>query len=294
MLDGSRKLIRTLSSDRLRVAGSATEIANLDVLLVTVKTYHLEGCAPMIVDLMNRFPNAVVVPVLNGVSATTTLQQAALAANVARGQERVLYGISKCVAYVPEPGSVIVELEIGLNIGRSTENPPVPLLATVSGFADLCNASSLACGVAETVEEMRAMQWRKLLITGVLGPVSAAVRAPVDVIASMPELREMATAAMAEAVSVGRALGVDLPDEAIDTAMAVAEESVPGTTFSITRDMLAGRESELDAFSGEIVRLGETAGVATPVTRHLLHTLLPQERKARGELVYTLRGIDSD
>ena len=49
------------------------------------------------------------------------------------------------------------------------------------------------------------------------------------------------------------------------------------------RDVLAGRPSELEAQVGAVVRLGRKVGVPTPVHEILYATLLPQERRARGE-----------
>jgi 2-dehydropantoate 2-reductase len=48
------------------------------------------------------------------------------------------------------------------------------------------------------------------------------------------------------------------------------------------RDIMEGRPSELEAQNGAVVRLGEAAGVQTPVNRFFYAALLPQEKKARG------------
>jgi len=45
--------------------------------------------------------------------------------------------------------------------------------------------------------------------------------------------------------------------------------------------VMAGRPSELEAQNGAVVRLGEEAGVPTPVNRFVYAALLPQERRAR-------------
>ena len=44
------------------------------------------------------------------------------------------------------------------------------------------------------------------------------------------------------------------------------------------------RRSELEAWSGAVVRLGRSAGVATPVHAFIYSSLLPAELRARGEL----------
>jgi len=47
-----------------------------------------------------------------------------------------------------------------------------------------------------------------------------------------------------------------------------------------------GRPSELEYQTGTIVRLGQEAGVATPVHSFIYQSLLPQERRARGEIQF--------
>jgi 2-dehydropantoate 2-reductase len=61
-------------------------------------------------------------------------------------------------------------------------------------------------------------------------------------------------------------------------------DSLPDdATASMQRDILAGRPSELEAQSGAVARLGARAGVPTPVHDFIYASLLPLERRARGE-----------
>jgi 2-dehydropantoate 2-reductase len=56
-----------------------------------------------------------------------------------------------------------------------------------------------------------------------------------------------------------------------------------GASASMHRDLVEGRPSELHEQTGAVVRLGRRAGVACPVHDFLFASLLPQERRARGE-----------
>ena len=55
---------------------------------------------------------------------------------------------------------------------------------------------------------------------------------------------------------------------------------------SLQRDIEAGRPSEMDALIGALVRLGAEVGVETPLHAFLYGSLLPQERRARGQLQF--------
>jgi 2-dehydropantoate 2-reductase len=50
------------------------------------------------------------------------------------------------------------------------------------------------------------------------------------------------------------------------------------------RDIAEGRPSEIEAWNGAVVRLGGEAGVAVSLNAFIYGSLLPLEKKARGEL----------
>ena len=113
--------------------------------------------------------------------------------------------------------------------------------------------------------------------------MGAVTRAPAGVTRSLPQTRQMLEQALREALAVA-ALGIPLADETVSTIMAVFDGTAAGSTSSMQRDIMNGRPSELEYQTGTIVRLGQEAGVATPVHSFIYQSLLPQERHARGEV----------
>jgi len=93
----------------------------------------------------------------------------------------------------------------------------------------------------------------------------------------------MARVGLEEVAAVARARGVRLGDDAVQATLRVFDSVAPDTTASMQRDVMSGRPSELEAQSGAVVRMGEEASIPTPVHSFLYHSLLPQERIARGE-----------
>ena len=86
---------------------------------------------------------------------------------------------------------------------------------------------------------------------------------------------------MEEIRDVGRARGVALPEDVVERRLAFLDTLAPDSTTSLQRDIAASRPSELEAWTGAVVRLGREAGVATPVQAVLYDCLLPLERQAR-------------
>jgi 2-dehydropantoate 2-reductase len=88
---------------------------------------------------------------------------------------------------------------------------------------------------------------------------------------------------LAEILSVARARKVALADNIVEKTMGLLDSLDPSATTSLQRDISAGKPSELEAWNGAVVRLGQEAGVSTPLHEFIYHSLLPSELSARGE-----------
>ena len=75
-----------------------------------------------------------------------------------------------------------------------------------------------------------------------------------------------------EAASVGRALGIDLPADMEQVVYAQIKDMPKDGRPSMLEDLEAGRRLELPWLSGAVVRLGEKAGIKTPI--HSLATAM--------------------
>jgi 2-dehydropantoate 2-reductase len=74
--------------------------------------------------------------------------------------------------------------------------------------------------------------------------------------------------------------------DCVERALAILDGVNPNGTSSLQRDIAAGKRSELEEWTGAVVRLGRRAEVPTPLHDFLYAVLLPQERRARGELAF--------
>jgi 2-dehydropantoate 2-reductase len=138
----------------------------------------------------------------------------------------------------------------------------------------------------EVPADINVAMWEKFLFITATGGVGAVTRAPFGVFRGITETRGMLETAMREVVTVAGARGVEVADDAVTRAMGLIDALEPFGTSSMQRDIMAGRRSELDAWNGAVVRLGREAGVETPVHAFIYSSLLPQERRARGEVEF--------
>jgi 2-dehydropantoate 2-reductase len=248
------------------------ELGFADVVLLGVKTWQVADAARAMAPLLG--PDTFVVPLQNGVEAPAQLAPVL-------GPERVLGGLCRILAWVAAPGEIRhegVEPYIGLGELAGGLSPRVERLQ--QAFAR-CRGVT-----AEALEDVRAELWRKFLFIASVSGLGAVTRAPIGVLRTRPETRELLERAMREVLAVARAHGVALPDDAVEETLAFTDTVPAEGTASMQRDIIAGRPSELEAQSGAVVRLGREKGVATPVHDFLYRSLVPLELRARGELAF--------
>lgn len=247
-------------------------IGPVDAVLVAVKAWQLPATIETIRPLLG--PETAVVPLLNGVEAPAVLAQAL-------GPEHVLAGLCGIVAYIDAPGRIKhVGIDPWVRFGEIDNS----VSDRVERLREVCERSP---GMDVSVPtDIQVALWQKFLFIAPTSGVGAVTRATFSAMRETPETRELIERAMGEALQVGRAQGVALDDKSLQRALAAVDAAPAGGTTSMQRDIEAGRRSELDAQTGAIVRLGAQLGVATPINEVLYRSLLPLERRARGEIAF--------
>lgn len=258
----------TVQLGPIEAADDPAQLPPADVVLVAVKSWQVAAIAPTLAPLLG--PESFVVPLQNGVEAAPRLARVL-------GEPRVAGGFCSMLTWLQEPGWIthqgaILQVVVGERpAGTSPRLEPLVAALQTAGID------------ASMSPDIDAALWQKFLFICTFGAVAAASRAPARVVRSVPETRALLVAAMEEVAALGRRRGVNLPEQAVSTALAIVDNLPPEATASMQRDIYAGKPSELDDQVGAVVRLATESGIDVPVHRYLLATLLPQEHAARGD-----------
>ncbi len=266
-------LILELDSVEKIAKGVATDdpgsVGKVDVILMGVKTWQLADAARSMLPMMHA--DTFVIPLQNGVEAASDLAEIV-------GETRSVNGTCNTITRIVGPGRLrsmgpVNFLRFGECDNRKSDR--------VIRFRDMV----VNVGVrAEVPDDIQLAVWKKFCFAGGCGGISAAARAPAGVFRSVPETRELLTRSIAEVVALGRAMGVNLDENQVDETLAFADSLAYESTPSLLRDIAAGKPSELEAWTGAVVRLARKYGVSTPVADAVYALLLPQELKARGAI----------
>ena len=245
----------------------------VDCVLVGVKAWQVSEAAAAMKPMVGE--QTVVLPLQNGVEAPKQLA-AVLEA------EHVLGGLCKISAQVVGPGHIRhMGLEPYIAFGQISE-------WRSSGAAsgerlERLREAFIRAGVrAETQVDIQAAMWEKFLFIAAISGVGAVARVTVGEVRFLAGSRRMLEQTMEEIHAVALAKGVELADEVVARTMAFVDGLPAGSVPSMQRDILDGKPSELEYQNGAVVRMGQESGVPTPVNAFIYHSLLPQERRARG------------
>ncbi len=245
------------------------DVGVVDVVLVAVKTWQVDEAARLIQPMIG--PDTMVVPLQNGVEAAGQLK-------AVLGDKPVVGGFCRILSAMTGPGQIHHMASEPYIAFAELDNQPS---ARTQRLYEAFTGAGVKCEIPADIE---LAVWEKFLFVAAWGGVGAITRAPIGVLRSITETRQMLEQAMEEIFAIGRAWGVKFgPDILSQTMMAYDNLAAAGTT-SMQRDIAEGRPSELEGQMGAIVRLGRECGTPTPVNELIYHALLPMEKRARGEV----------
>ncbi len=232
----------------------------VDIVLVAVKMYDLAAAAAAIKPLLTA--DTAVVPFQNGVEAQAILEQAL-------GARYVCGGAAYIAAAIEAPG-VIRHVGKGARLvfGEARESQSWRLETLEAG----CRGAGIDCLLSP---DIAVEVWKKFVFLAPFAGITCAGRTSIGAVREDPLLWRRFMAMVEEAVAVARAQGVDLPEGTEAERIELARKLPTEMKSSMLHDLEAGRRLELDWLSGAVVRLGEAAAVATPVTREIYDELAP-------------------
>jgi 2-dehydropantoate 2-reductase len=220
----------------------------VDALFVATKAGGLDEALQRI-----KTTPPLVIPLLNGLDHMVTLR--------ARfGWNTVVAGTIRIEADSPAPGR-ITQTSPFLRVDLASDDPA--LVDELKPIAQSLEQAEVPATVGESESQIL---WTKLVRLNALACTTSASDRQLGFIRSDPEWRRKLTACIAEAAAVANADGATI-DPA--STMAELEDAHAELGSSMQRDIAAGREPELDAIPGSVLRAGKRLHVPCPTIAEL-------------------------
>jgi 2-dehydropantoate 2-reductase len=255
-------LLGTLHIPVVDVVERASEIGLADLVLVCVKTHQAAAIVDDISTLVGE--STAIVTLQNGVESDEIL--------AARfGAARVYPAVVYVGATVERPGVVSHVAAGTIEVGVRSGSDP----ARLDWIRDALAASGQPVRISDDVQRER---WRKLVWNAGFNTVSAVTgRSPGELLV-IPETRALIVGVMNEVVAVARAQGIALTESVVGDQITWTERAGAIRTSTMV-DRERGREMEIDALIGVIVRKGRERGVATPYCEALVALLTALQKR---------------
>lgn len=241
------------------------EAAGADLLLIAVKYGALAEASGIAKKIARQ--NTLVMSLLNGVDSEKVLAESV-------GEECIVPALMKVA--IRRVGSEIffdkancAGIFFGELDGRKSER----LLALEKLFAEI--------GVNYKVSENIGHDiWAKFSLNVSRNLPQAILNCGMGAYDSSEHVKFLEGRLRAEVVAVARAKGIDISDS--ENAAGKGSKLPRDARFSTLQDLDAKRETEIEMFSGALVRMAQEVGIEAPFNEFAYHAIKALEEKNRG------------
>jgi 2-dehydropantoate 2-reductase len=265
------KHLQAMRSEGLRVEGpdpihiaraSATddprEVGVVDFVMLCVKLWDTEAALQQIRPMVGSA--TTIISFQNGVLKDQYLR-------AAYDASQIMGGVGYVATTIDRPGVIrqtgpMQRLLFGEFDGSRSRRGEALLEACLAGGIK-----------AELSENILREIWQKYVFLVGLSGTTTTIRRPIGPIRENPQTRAFLHEVMREVVAVGRAHGVDLPEDYAEVRLKLADDVAYDMTSSMHHDLERGNPLEIRWLSGGVVELGRQKAVPTPFNRAIADIL---------------------
>lgn len=249
-----------------------------DVILVCVKKYSLDSCIPFIQDISHE--NTIVVPVLNVYGTGAYLQEKLPKVLVTDGCIYVSANIKQAGVLLQH--GEILRVFFGV---REKED-----LKKLNGQLDgEYKAERLLKKIAQDFKDsgidgilsdnIKRDALTKFSYVSPIGTAGLYLHAVAGDFQREGEARELFKTLIREIVTLSKAMGITFEEDLVERNLKILSNLPEETTTSMQRDVMEGKQSEIDGLVYEVVRMAEKYGAEVPAYRRAAEKFREMEVK---------------
>ena len=249
-----------------------------DVILVCVKKYSLDSCIPFIQDISHE--NMIVVPVLNVYGTGAYLQEKLPKVLVTDGCIYVSANIKQAGVLLQH--GEILRVFFGV---REKED-----LKKLNGQSDgEYKAERLLKKIAQDFKDsgidgilsdnIKRDALTKFSYVSPIGTAGLYLHAVAGDFQREGEARELFKTLIREIVTLSKAMGITFEEDLVERNLKILSNLPEETTTSMQRDVMEGKQSEIDGLVYEVVRMAEKYGAEVPAYRRAAEKFREMEVK---------------
>jgi 2-dehydropantoate 2-reductase len=229
-----------------------------DLILIAVKQHNLDESINAIKNYVSE--DTIILSLLNGITSEEIIGK--------------IYGLGKILhSFVVGTDAVRNETNIIFkNSGRivfgaaggSRDDDKVTMVK------DLFDRSGI---VYKVPDDIIREQWWKFMMNVGINQVSAILRAPYGIFHNTKEAQELLRMASLEVLAIAEKKGIRLTADDISGHLEIFKTLTPDGKTSMLQDVEARRKTEVEIFSGAVIKMGIELGIPTPVNDMLFRMI---------------------
>ena len=249
-----------LAIHNVKVTDDPLTIKSPDLIIVAVKLWDLESVAQTLKQIAR--PDTGVLSLQNGVIKDDILK-------AVFGVNSVIGGVGYVATHIGRPGVInqvgaLQKIKLGEYDGSNSAR-----------VETLVNAFSSTGVEASSSDDIQRVLWEKYVFLVGLSALTSVTRLDIGPIRENSGSRAVLQSVIEEAVAVGRALRVRLPEDYAGQCMALIDQLPFTMSSSMYHDLSKGNRLELPWLSGGIVSLAKKAGLPVPANAFVSDVLAP-------------------
>lgn len=247
------------------------EAHGVDLLIVCLKYGALPGALESIRAIVGE--NTIVMSLMNGVDSEDIIAEAI-------GASHMIYSVIKVASHKEDDGYYFVpETTIGIIFGELQAPYDSERVQAIEAlFADT-GIHYRSTKFAQ--EEM----WSKFRLNVCNNLPQAILGAGVGCYADSEHMKAISDGLRNELETIAAAKGIDMSK--IEASSKHGSPVRASAKFSTLQDIEAGRHTEIDMFSGALMRMGKELGIPTPYNEYTYHMIKALEEKNDGKFDYS-------
>lgn len=247
------------------------EAHGVDFLIVSLKYGALPGALDNITAVTGE--NTVIMSLMNGVDSEEIIAEKV-------GAEHLLHAVIKVASHKENDGYVFnPEATLGIIFGEVS----APYDSErVQAVLDLFSGTGLHYRATDCIlEEL----WSKFRLNVCNNLPQAILGAGVGCYRDSVHMKAISDGLRAELMAIAEAKGINISKADVSSGRGSA---VPPTArYSTLQDLDVGRHTEIDMFSGALIRMGKELGIPTPYNEFTYHMIKALEEKNDGRFDYS-------
>lgn len=244
---------------------TSEEARGADLLLIATKYGALKESLPAVEKIVDD--HTVVMSLLNGVDSEEIIGERI-------GNQHMVYSMMK-IASERDGNSIMYDPSVtqGVFFGEADRKRSERVEAIAALFEGTDIRYTICSDIIRDIWFKYALNVSKNLPQAVLNCSFAGYSASEHVTFISQKLRD-------EVVAVAAAKGIDISDE--DNTLGKNSAISGAARFSTLQDLDAKRHTEIDMFSGAMIRMGQELGIPTPYNEYTYHAIKALEEKNDG------------